>query len=84
MDTRLGVWSGLCSSVGGLLVHQGTLFDGEVEMFHLVFIGPLLAAGGAVAALAALELDFFSGVMHYGIYLLATCLLRWVAGVGVY
>ena len=63
---------------------KGTLFEGDIELFHMVFIGPVLVVGGAIAALAALELDFFSGAIHYGIYLVATCLLRWIAGVGVF
>ena len=63
---------------------KGGLLDGEVEMFHLVFIGPALLAAGGVAALATLELDYTSGVIHYGIYLLITCCLRWIAGMPLY
>lgn len=55
---------------------KNSLFDGEVELFQLVFIGPVLAGLGGLAAMASLELDYMSGVMHYGIYLLLTVLLR--------
>ena len=37
---------------------------------------------GALAALAALDLDFGSGFFHYGFYLLVTILLRRVGGMG--
>ena len=63
---------------------KSSLFENEVEMFHLVFLGPGFVAAGAVAGLASLELDFTSGAMHYGIFLLVTCLLRLVVGLPVY
>ena len=53
-----------------------SLLGGEVELFHLAFIAPALVAAGAVAALACLEMDFGSGALHYGLYLLVTVLLR--------
>lgn len=60
------------------------LFEGELEMFHMAFILPALAAAGGVAGMAAMELDYTSGVMHCGIYILVTCMLRYVMGLGVY
>jgi hypothetical protein len=62
---------------------QTQLLDGQVEVFHLVFIAPVLIIAGGVAGMASLELDFSSGAIHYGIYLLLTCLLRLVMGIGL-
>ena len=60
------------------------LFEGEVEVFQLVFIAPALVAAGGIAGLACLELDYTSGCLHYGIYLLVTGLLRLLMGLPPY
>lgn len=59
----------------GLAFHLDTL-----ELFHLLFIIPPIAAVGGLAALATLDLDFGTGVLHYGFYLLVTVLLCFVIG----
>ena len=61
-----------------------SILFGEVEIFHLAFILPALVGAGGVAALACLEMDFTSGALHYGMYLLVTVLLRCVMGIGPY
>lgn len=61
-----------------------SLMEGNVELFHLVFIAPPMIAAGAVAGLACLELDFFSGALHYALYLLVTVLLRLLMGMPPY
>ena len=63
---------------------KSSLLGGEVEVFHLAFLLPAMAAAGGVAALASLEMDFGNGALHYGIYLLVTVLLRCVMGIGPY
>ncbi len=45
----------------------------------LLLAPPFLAVGG-FTALATFDLDFTSGVLHYGVYLMATIVLRWVVG----
>jgi hypothetical protein len=69
---------------GAYYVVKWQIFEGDVEMFHLVFIGPALVAAGGVASLASLELDYTSGMIHYGLYLLVTGLLRLLMGMPVY
>lgn len=69
---------------GAYYVVKWQLFEGELEMFHLVFIGPALAAAGGVAGMASMELDYTNGVMHYALYLLVTGLLRLLMGMPVY
>ena len=56
----------------------------EMEMFHFLFLIPPIVAVGASAALLGLDLDFLSGVIHYGLYVLVCILLRLVMGLGVY
>ena len=51
----------------------------EVQGEIAVIVPPILVIG-AVAALASLELDFGSGFFHYGLYVLATVLLRMMVG----
>ena len=58
--------------------------EGNVELFNLVFILPPMIAIGATAGLASLELDFTSGALHYGLYLLVTVLLRLLMGLPPY
>ncbi len=69
---------------GAYAVVKWQLFEGELEMFHLVFLVPALVAAGGVAGMACLELDYTSGAIHYGFYLLITCLLRLLMGMPVY
>jgi hypothetical protein len=63
---------------------KGSIFEGEVEVFHLVFVVPALVALGGLAALVTLELDYTNGMLNYGLYLLVTGLLRLVMGMPVY
>jgi hypothetical protein len=54
--------------------------DVQLEPMHLTFILPVMIGIGAFAAFASLDLDFGSGAMHYGLYLLVTVLLCFIAG----
>jgi hypothetical protein len=63
---------------------KSSMLGGAVEIFHLAFIIPALVAAGAVTALASLELDFGTGAMHYGLYLLVTVTLRLVLSLPPY
>ncbi len=75
----------ICGAVFALLwgvyfLIKVQLFEGDVELFHLVFIVPALAGIGGFAAMASLDLDYFSGVLHYGFYLTVTVMLRLLMG----
>ena len=52
------------------------------ELWNWAYVAPPFLIVGALAALASLDLDFGSGFFHYSFYLLATILLRWIAGMG--
>jgi hypothetical protein len=53
------------------------------ETYQLVFLGPVLLAIGAFAALASLDLDFGNGILHYVFYLLVTVTACWIVGAPV-
>jgi hypothetical protein len=55
-------------------------FLGPFETMHLVYVAPPIILAGGFAAFASLELEYLSGVIHYGLYLIVTVLLRVVAG----
>ena len=52
----------------------------DITATQLVFVAPVVLFVGTLAAFASLDLDFLSGMVHYGMYLIVTVLLRWVAG----
>ncbi len=64
--------------VPGLAFHLESL-----ELFHLLFIIPPIAALGAIAALATLDLDFGSALIHYGFYVLVTAVLCIIMGISM-
>lgn len=60
------------------------VLGGEIEMFHLVFIAPALIAAGGGVPTVSLDLDYTNGMLHYGVYLVTTGLLRLLMGMPVY
>ncbi|MFO0915628.1 MAG: hypothetical protein U0795_21875 [Pirellulales bacterium] len=54
------------------------------ELFHLVFILPILIGIGSLASFASLDLQFGNAAMHCIFYVLVTVLLRWVVGISPY
>ena len=63
--------------VFSLLVSRGVVTG---ELWNWIFVAPPFVAVGAMAALAAFDLEFGDAAFHYGFYLLATVTLRWAAG----
>ncbi len=49
------------------------------EIWNWIVVVPALMAAGGLIALAALDLEYGSGVFHYGFYLVATALLARLA-----
>lgn len=60
------------------------LFQGQLEIYQLAFVLPVLVIAGGVASLACMELDFSTGAMHYGFYLLVIVGLSLLAGDSVF
>lgn len=67
---------------GYALVSNYVLGGRSPELFQLAFIAPVFVGLGGAAALAALELDYTNGCLHYAFYLLVTILLRMTMGLG--
>lgn len=81
----LAARTAICAAAYALLWavfgHASTfILSGEVWSWFLV-APPFIITGG-LAALACYDLDFGAGCLHYAFYLLATILLRGVAGMG--
>lgn len=68
------VYAAIWGFVGFL---NGYLFEGGgFSLPFVVVIVALMIVGGAGVAFVSLDLDFGSGLFHYGLYLLVTVLLR--------
>jgi hypothetical protein len=52
------------------------------EIWNWFFIAPPFLAAGATVAFLALDLEIGNGFFHYSFYLLATIVIRWIAGLG--
>jgi hypothetical protein len=52
------------------------------EVWNWLLTAPPFVISGALVALACYDLDFGSGCLHYGFYVLVTSLLRAAAGMG--
>lgn len=50
------------------------------ELWSWLFVVPPFVLAGGLFALASLDLVFSDCMFHYGFYLVATILLRWMAG----
>ena len=57
---------------------------GGFEMYQLMYVAPPIVAAGGFAAYVCFELEMMMFVLHYGLYLLATVLLRATAGMNAY
>ena len=64
---------------GGFIHVAGIFMTGD--LWEWVVVAPFFI-GGAVAALACLDLDFTGGFLHFTFYALLTVLLRWAVGLG--
>ena len=54
------------------------------EIWQLLVIGVPAVLAGGFAAYASLDLDYLVGIVHYGLYLIVTVLLSFVASVQVF
>jgi len=77
--------SGICSLVYILLWWiYGYIADVALtgELWNWFFVVPPFFLIGGLAALSCLDLEYTSGIFHYGFYVLATVILRAIAGQG--
>lgn len=50
------------------------------EFWRWLFVGPIFGFAGALAAFAALDLDWGTAIAHFSLYVVFTALLRWILG----
>ena len=81
--TRLAICSAIYVVLWAAMPISFFTFGSEwgVMTWAAAFVA-MIGLGGA-AAMGALNLDFIMGALHYGLYLVACVLGRWIAGVGV-
>ena len=74
---RIGVCGlGYAALWGVFALVRTFVFGGDpLEAFHLLFVIPPAVALGGLLALATLDLDYGSGAIHFGMYLLVTIAL---------
>ena len=70
---------------GAYAIMKAKLFpNAPPEMMAFAAIGPVFIGAGGTAGLATLDLDFMTGAIHYGFYLLVTIVFCFVVGVPIY
>jgi hypothetical protein len=71
-----------CAAVyAGLWAIKGALpAEATAELWQWLYLGPMFVISGAIAALAAFELDWGSAVAHFSLYAMLTAFLRWLLG----
>jgi hypothetical protein len=79
---RVAICSAVYAALWGLmtLVTGYLLEDQPLEVIHMVFIAPVMAAAGAFAAFASFDFELGTAAIHYGMYLLVTVALRLIMG----
>ena len=77
---RIAILSAVYVLLWGLYDWIPGLLELDIEPMHLTFILPAMVALGGFAAFVTLDLDYGNGALHYGLYLLVTLLLCFVAG----
>ncbi len=82
---ELWIRLGICAGIYGLLwltmpVTAFTFAEYGTASWVSGFV-VMIVVGAAVSSMV-LELDFLNGIVHYGLYLLACVLGRWIAGLG--
>lgn len=78
---RAGICGLIYAAMWSAFLFVPTAYLAENVWAWLFLAVPGLCIGG-LAALATLDLEFGNGVFHYAFYLIATILLRWIAGLG--
>lgn len=83
---RVGICAAVYAIIWGVIgIIDMYAFQGDgFSLPMVVLFVPLMAVAGAGIAHVSLDLDFFSGIMHYGLYLLVSVLLRLLVGIAAF
>jgi hypothetical protein len=80
---RVVICAALYAALWILMPTAAYAFNGYDTMTWTVAMALMIGLGGAVA-MSVLDFEFLVGVMHYGMYLGCTLVLRWIMGVGIF
>jgi hypothetical protein len=80
---RVVICAALYAALWILMPTAAYAFNGYDTITWTVAISVMIGLGGAVA-MSVLDFEYLVGVMHYGMYLGCTLLLRWIMGVGIF
>lgn len=75
---RCLICGGIYAALWG--VHAFLPLEIRTEPWQWIYLGPIFGFAGALAALAALDLDWGSAAVHYALYVLFTATLRSITG----
>jgi hypothetical protein len=83
---RVGICSVVYAAIWGIyaIVVRALLPYDDPQVWNLAYLVPPMFVLGATAAHASLDLDFTSGLFHYGLYLLVTVTLRLMMGLNAF
>jgi len=83
---RISICSVVYAALWGVYAYMVSMLVGDArpEMFHMLVIVPVMVVAGGIASLVTLELDTTAAGIHYGYYLAATVLLRWIMGIDAF
>ena len=77
---RAAICGVIYTALWGGFIHVAGMFMTD-ELWEWIIVVPFFI-GGAMVALACLDLDFTGGFLHFSFYALLIVLLRWAVGLG--
>ncbi len=83
---RIGICTVVYALIWALVAFVNSyVFDSEgFSIPMLAVLIPLMILAGGGVAFASLDLEFFSGLVHYGLYLIVTVLMRLLVGISAF
>jgi cation transport ATPase len=81
---RVLVCSAVYAALWGLFAFIPAVLGIEFTPYQLAFVTIPFVLVGGFAAFASFDLEYLTGVMHYGLYVIVTVLMRVVAGLDAF
>ncbi len=84
LAVRVLVCSAVYAALWGVFVFVPTVLGIEFTPYQLAFVTVPFVLVGGFSAFASFDLEYMTGVMHYGLYVIVTVLMRVVAGLDAF
>jgi len=81
---RVLACSAVYAALWGVFVFIPTVLEIEFTSTQLLIVTVPFVLAGAFAAYASFDLEYLTGIMHYGLYLIVTVLTRVAAGLDAF